>query len=209
MNRSLLLLTLLCLSAPVQAAVYTYIDADGNRVFTDQPGKGAKRVELSPGSRVANTPPAPASKPKPQPPAVVPRTPPVSYQMLRILVPLPDAAVREENGSLIVTVTSEPALQAGHRYRLLLDGQPATEPSRSPVFTLTDLDRGTHRLSAEIIDHDGYVIERTAAQPFHLQRISLIQKRRQHPCKTADYGVRPECPLRDKPEEKSSILPFL
>lgn len=203
-------ITLLALlsALPALAEVYTYIDSDGNRVFTDQPHKGAKRVDLPPSNRISSSPgTAPARTLKK--PQKAPQVQQVTYQMLRILVPLPDAAVREESGELIVTVTSEPALQEGNFYRLLLDGEPATQPSRSPVFALKNIDRGSHKLAAEILAPDGYVLERTAPQPFHMQRISLSQKRRQNPCKTEDYGVRPECPLADKPEEESSILPFL
>ena len=194
-----MLMALALLAATAHAAVYTYIDANGNRVFTDQPGKGAERVPMprsSSSAPTAVTPARTAKVPVPSKPA------PMRYQMLRILGPLPDSAVREEDGSLIVTVTSEPALQPGHRYRLLLDGEIAQAPGRSPVFALSNVDRGTHTLAAEIIDQDDHVIERTPAQPVHLQRISLIQKRRVHPCKEADYGVRPECPLKDRPEDE-------
>lgn len=46
---------LLCLACAAQAGVYTYIDAEGNRVYTDQPpsGRKAQRVELAPGNSVA------------------------------------------------------------------------------------------------------------------------------------------------------------
>jgi len=179
--------------------VYTYVDANGNRVFTDQPGKGAKRVPMP--ERSNSTAPATVAPPRTSKVPVPSKAPAMRYQMLRILGPLPDTAVREEDGSLIVTLTSEPALQPNHRYRLLLDGEVAQAPGRSPVFALSNVDRGTHSLAAEIIDQDDHVIERTPAQPVHLQRISLIQKRRVHPCRTADYGVRPECPLKDKPED--------
>ena len=44
-----------------------------------------------------------------------------------------------------------------------------------------------------------------------MQRISLAQKRKANPCKKADYGVRPECPIKDKPVEKKNIpfVPFI
>ncbi len=105
-------------------------------------------------------------------------------------------------------ISSEPALLDGHRYRLLLDGEPAAEPSRSPVFPLSEIERGTHKLAVEIINQHGAVLERTPAQPFHLRQITLSDKRRVRPCVEDDYGVRPECPLKDKPEKKSSFLPF-
>ncbi|MDQ3201217.1 MAG: DUF4124 domain-containing protein [Pseudomonadota bacterium] len=199
-------LLIACLSSlPVSAEVFTYIDAQGNRVFTDQPGSGnAKRVPLAPSNRMSANPTgaAPAAAEK-----KLTAKPPLHYNMLRLLIPEPDATVRSTAGEVIVTATSEPGLQRGHRYRLLLDGQPTGEPGPSPVFALSDIDRGTHNLSVEIVDEQGRTVERTANQPFHMLRISLAQKRQVKPCALADYGQRPECPLKDKPEEETN--PFL
>lgn len=129
--------------------------------------------------------------------------------MLRVLVPDPDATIRNTQGELIVSVTSEPGLQRGHRYRLLLDGQPTADPGPSPVFALSNIDRGSHHLAVEILDEQGRMVERTPSQPFHMLRVSLAQKRQAKPCTLADYGQRPECPLADKPkEEEKSIFSF-
>lgn len=196
---------ILCLLAlPASAEVFTYIDAHGNRVYTDQPRGNAKRVPIATSNRMPATPTAAA--PNSQTRNASPQ-PPVHYDMLRVLVPEPDATIRSSGGELIVSITSEPALQEGHRYRLLLDGQPTGEPGLSPVFPLSNIDRGSHHLSAEILDADGRTVERTANQPFHMLRISLAQKRQVKPCTKDDYGVRPECPLKDKPEEPKN--PFL
>jgi hypothetical protein len=195
-----------CLCAfPAAAEVFTYVDAQGNRVYTDQPGSGgAKRVPLATSNRMS-------AKPGGAAPAISDKKtetkPLFHYDMLRILVPEPDATVRNNAGELIVSVTSEPGLQHGHRYRLLLDGQPTAEPGPSPVFALNNIDRGSHNLSVEILDEQGRTVERTANQPFHMLRISLAQKRQVKPCVLADYGQRPECPLKDKPEEEKN--PFL
>ncbi len=194
-------------SLPAMAEVFTYIDAQGNRVFTDQPGaRNAKRVPLATSNRMSANPsgaaPMTAAKTNPTKPLF-------HYDMLRVLVPEPDATIRSSAGELIVSVTSEPGLQRGHRYRLLLDGQPTAEPGPSPVFALSNIDRGSHNLSVEILDEQGHTVERTANQPFHMLRISLAQKRQVKPCTLTDYGQRPECPLKDKPEEeKSAFLPF-
>lgn len=205
--RNLLFCGLMLLGLPALAQVYTYIDAEGNRVFTDKPKAGnAERIELAPGNSMPTLYP-PAS---PTTPTAAPE-PSRRYQVLRILVPQPDATVRDSGGQLIVSVSSEPALFPGHNYRLLLDGEVAGESGRSPVFPLSNIDRGTHQLAVEIVDAQGRIIERTPSQPFHLHSISLAQKRRITPCKKADYGVRPECPLKDKPPEKKDIplVPFL
>ncbi|MHC8311593.1 DUF4124 domain-containing protein [Pseudomonas sp. GT1P32] len=201
----LLAACLIALSA--SAEVFTYIDAQGNRVFTDQPGTGnAKRVPLATSNRMSANPTGAA------PMIAEKRTetkPLFRYDMLRVLVPEPDATIRSSAGELIVSVTSEPGLQRGHRYRLLLDGQPTAEPGPSPVFALSNIDRGSHNLSVEILDEQGRIVERTANQPFHMLRISLAQKRQVKPCALTDYGQRPECPLKDKLiEPKNPFLRF-
>ncbi|WPN57652.1 DUF4124 domain-containing protein [Pseudomonas sp. P9_31] len=198
------LLAACLISLPAIADVFTYIDAQGNRVFTDQPGtRNAKRVPLATSNRMSANPsgaaPMTAAKQNPAKPLF-------HYDMLRVLVPEPDATIRSNAGELIASVTSEPALQRGHRYRLLLDGQPTAEPGPSPVFALSNIDRGTHNLSVEILDEQGRIVERTANQPFHMLRISLAQKRQAKPCVLTDYGQRPECPLKDKPEEEKSFF---
>jgi hypothetical protein len=190
---------------PASAEVFTYVDAQGNRVFTDQPKPGnAKRVPLATSNRMSAAPsasPGTAKKSEPKPL--------FHYDLLRVLVPEPDATVRSTAGEIIVSITSEPGLQKGHSYRLLLDGKPTAEPGISPVFPLTNIDRGTHQLSVEILDEQGRTVERTANQPFHMQRMSLAQKRKVKPCALPDYGQRPECPLADKPaEEKNPFLRF-
>ncbi|TWD46352.1 DUF4124 domain-containing protein [Pseudomonas sp. SJZ131] len=207
MKRWLLILSLLAMTSTAMADVYTYIDKQGNRVFTDQPGHGnAKRVPLATSNRMTANPtgaaPVTAAEKTAEPA-------PFRYDMLRVLVPEPDATLRSSAGELIVSVTSEPGLQRGHRYRLLLDGKATAEPGPSPVFALSNIDRGSHNLSVEILDAQGRTVERTANQPFHMLRISLAQKRQVKPCALTDYGQRPECPLKDKPpEEKNPFFRF-
>ncbi|MGH8354341.1 MAG: DUF4124 domain-containing protein [Pseudomonas sp.] len=199
------LLCLLSLGLPVAAEVYTYVDEEGNRVFTDRPKPGdAERIELAPSNAMA-----PTALPPPPAPAQAPHAP--LYQLLRILVPEPDATISDGDGDLIVSATSDPALLPGHNYRLLLDGQAVGAPGRSPVFPLSNLDRGTHQLAVEILDAGGRTLERTPSQPVHIKRTSLALKRAIKPCKKGDYGVRLECPLKDKPVEKRDIplVPFI
>ncbi len=200
-----LLLGLFCL--PAQAGVYTYIDAEGNRVFTDQPpSEKTQKVEIAPSNKMA-----PAQVPPPAVPAYPTTRVEPAYDVLRILVPEPDATIRDPAGNLIVTASSDPSLHAGHSFRLIMDGQPTGQAGRSPVFPLENIDRGTHQISVEIIDSQGRIVERTPSQPFHMKRISLAEKRRANPCKKGDWGVRPECPIADKPEEPKDIpfVPFI
>lgn len=182
MKRALLALLLLA-SFTASAEVYTYIDKDGNRVFTDQPTRGnAKRLDLAPPNAMPKMPGALyAPVAPPQPPA------PPLYQVLRILVPEPDAIIRANDGELIVSVSSDPTLLPGHLYRLFLDGVPVGEPARSPVFPLHNLDRGTHQLSVEIVDQRGQTLEQTPNQPFHMRRVSIAQEDADAPSLVANH----------------------
>jgi hypothetical protein len=198
---------LLAFALPASAAIYSYTDAEGNRVFTDRPGgRAAEQVETKPANRMAAQPVPP---PK-QVVKVLKATTP-GYTVLDIVQPDPDATIRNNAGELAVSVTSNPALHPGHQYRLLLDGAPAGAPGESPVLMLQNVDRGSHQLVVEVIDSQGKSLQSSTPRVFHMMRTSLAQRRMVNPCKKGDYGVRPECPLKDKPKEKKDIpfVPFL
>lgn len=117
------------------------------------------------------------------------------YLRLMIQFPAADAAHPDPSGDLRVEVISEPLLLPGHAYRLLLDGQ--AQPSG---LQLHNLDRGSHRLAVEIVDDTGRVLAASGEQWVHIQRPSLIHKRRLRPCQpSTENGQRPECQPRHRP----------
>ncbi len=194
------------LALPVSAGIYTYIDTEGNRVFTDRPGgRAVESVDSRPTNSMPAQPTAPATTP-----GKAPREAKFTYRLLEIVQPAHDAALRNNAGELSVSVTSEPVLQPGHLYRLVLDGSPMATTSE-PGFTLQNVDRGSHQLIVEIVDSGGQALQSSPPHTFHLLRTSLVQRRMVNPCKRDNYGVRPECPLKDKPKEKKDIpfVPFL
>ena len=196
---------LVCL--PAHAGVYSYVDANGTRVFTDQPqDPRSTAVTLKPINQMqADSELIPTRILRPE------QVPTTEYQWLNILAPSPDSTVQNGSGSLIVSVQSEPALMPAHQYRLLLNGRAYGEPSVEPFFTLEHVDRGSHSLSVEIINEKNQRQAISAAQTVHVRRISLADRRRVNPCQLADYGQRLECPLKDKPKPKRDIpfIPFL
>lgn len=198
-------LCLALLAFPAPAEIYSHVDEQGNRVFTDQPRGDAPAIHLSPTNSMSAPPTAQPTREN-----SAPRTKKPGYRWLRIVDPEPDATLRDAS-VLTVTAASEPALHPGHRYRLRLDGMPAGPGGPEPVFSLDSLERGTHLLVVEILDAEGRPLESSPEQAVHVKRPSLIQKRLARPCQFADYGVHPECPLKDKPAQKRDIpyVPFL
>lgn len=205
--QQLLAALLLAAALPAFAGIYTYIDAQGNRVFTDRPGgRTAEPVDTRPANSMSAQPVAPLVAP----PEAAPE-PAFTYRLLDIVQPASDATIRNNAGDLSVSVTSEPALRPDHLYRLLLDGSAIAPDGSEPVFALHNVDRGSHQLIVEVVDGQGQTLQRSSPRTFHLLRTSLAQRRRVNPCQKDEYGVRPECPLKDKPKEKKDIpfVPFL
>lgn len=187
------------------AQIYSYVDASGERVFTDRPPAAdqAQEVDLLQTNRM----PASQRLIKLQPPAelqqqLAPAPPP--YQALHLLSPQPEETLRNSNRTINIEVSSEPALLPGHSYQALLDGAAYGPPSRSTRWQIVEVDRGTHQLHIELIDADGTSLLQTDTITVHLHQTSLAERRRIRPCQENDYGVRPECPLSDKPEKKKS-----
>lgn len=198
-------LGLILLSNNGWAQIYSYTDASGQQVFTDRPpaAQQGQPVELSPTNRM----PAGQRLIKLQPPAAVQQQlapPPPLYQALHLLNPQPEATLRNSNRTISIAVSSEPDLLPGHSYQALLDGAIHGAPSRSTYWQINDIDRGSHQLQIVLLDADGTRLLQTDAITIHLHQTSLAERRRIRPCQEDDYGVRPECPLSDKPEKKKN-----
>ncbi|MDH3642143.1 MAG: DUF4124 domain-containing protein [Gammaproteobacteria bacterium] len=161
--------------------IFKTTDADGNVVFTDVPPRAqesAEKIDLlapnsfgteQPGIATASDRPRRSERGDDEQPVVAP-----VYQSLTIMTPGDQANVRENAGNVDVQAAIEPGLHPGHSLRLLLDEVPAGSAGEGPVFSLTNVDRGTHTLKAEIVDSSGAVIFTSDPSTFHLQRYSKL-----------------------------------
>ncbi len=165
----------------VTAEIYKTRDAQGNVVFTDVPPKDqSETVKLSESSNY--TPPvaqdsASTQSAPPQDEEDDEEAEPTTYSTVSISSPAPEEAVRENSGNVTVTVRSAPRLATGHTYTLLLDGQPVGDSSDG-VFTLENVDRGTHTLSARITDKNMTIVAQGPDQTFHMLRFSALSVKR-------------------------------
>ena len=176
------LVTMLVTASDAQARIYKTVDEDGNVVFTDVPPKdSSKSIEIEVGN-IYHTPQPTKIAPSQQgaeesaasddPAGDEIEEPVVEYSTLQIVKPGEDEPVRENAGNLNVVVSISPALKANHSVQILLDGTVfATDFSTN--IQLTNVDRGTHVLTAQIIDSTGTVIMSSSPTSFHMQRISV------------------------------------
>jgi hypothetical protein len=173
----LLTACLLCtLALPAAAQIYKYTDSNGNTVFTNQPpeGQATESVELPPTNTVEAQKPVVTEQPE-QPASDQP-----PYSELNLTDIPSDEALRANNGTFSVGVNITPRLAPGHRFRLLLDGQPYGQASNVPRLQLTNVDRGEHSLAVEIISGERQ-IQQSPTVTFTVQRISVNSPARVKP----------------------------
>lgn len=169
------LIVLALLAAPAFAAqtVWKWVDDKGVTHYSDQPGPGAQRVEMSSGSRSAPAPvnsfPSSSSQRSPnQQTAAI-------YRNFEILSPANQETIVNAGGSVNVRIRFEPQLQAGHSLIVYLDGKHLDEfPPTALDYTLQGVSRGSHSLTAIIQDSRGTRIQ-TAEVIFHVRQESTAQ----------------------------------
>jgi hypothetical protein len=169
--RPLLACLLMALSLPASAQIYSFIDANGNRVFTNDPpqGSNAQAVQLNPTNTVTVRPNNASTDSTPAPANTTDTALPFSSLQLTGLPS--DEALRANNGTFSVGVSSTPALRAGQQLQLMLDGQAYGPPSSNPPLQLTNLPRGEHTLAVQVLSA-GRMIQQSDAVTFTVQRVN-------------------------------------
>lgn len=170
------LLTLL--AGPAAAQIYSWTDAEGNRVYSDQPRPGASTVELKPTNVVQPPPVTDAPRAERDDPSS--SEPGNAYQQLAITNPTHDSAIRSNEGELTLTIVTDPPLSGSHLLKVALDGvvsQAGLPGTGGGMHQLTvhNVDRGTHEVAAVVVDARGEEIQRSTPITVHVQRTSVNQ----------------------------------
>jgi len=171
-----------CLAFAASAAeVYRTVDEAGHPSFSDRPSLGSERIEIRPVPRVspagaATAPSGAAVSPAPAERKEGQTRKTASYSTIEIVSPGNDAAIRSNAGNVTIGVHLEPELAESDRVQVVLDGKPFGKPSRNTVNTLSNLDRGTHRLQVRILDGSGRVLGSGSPIVFHLLRAAVLRQ---------------------------------
>lgn len=134
--------------------IYRGTDDSGKPLFTDQPQPGARPVELPPVNTVEPV------EPNGTPATGRQQAADQGYRRVSLGVPriIPNGLAGHT-----VTISTEPALRAGHRWRLLLDGA-LVATGQGEAHTFEQLARGPHTLEVEIVDARGAVLGSSGGQ---------------------------------------------
>ena len=183
MSRLVTLFFLCFISASINAAVYQYKDDEANITYSDELTEGGKRIKQNKPS-VA---PKPVQKKIIQQKRIKPKIDklpqtkketdkPKPYTELSIIGPKHDMAIRRNDGDVDITLSIKPALQVkfGHKIKIIFDGKKLSNVWSSNSIRLKTLDRGSHTISALLVDKSGKTLKQSKATTFHLLRYSRL-----------------------------------
>lgn len=168
---SLLLLPALALAGEA-ATTYKWVDEDGKVHYSDSPPPGVEATEAELPPLITVPPPTtqtesslidPAERTKPQP----------YYQALRITEPANEQALWANSGQLTITLAVAPELRANHTVAVFLDGKQAAGPTQQAQVTIPGVVRGTHTLTAVIVDAKGQILLRSPTVTVHVHKHSV------------------------------------
>lgn len=172
MIRTVIACTFLLCAVSGYAEVYRWKDEQGNLHFSDSAPQSHEfeTVEIPPVLSVPafKTPPeasfVPEEKADSEP-----------YQSFSIVNPEHDSAIRSNAGDVMVNIAMQPPLRGNHNIVLLMDGNRAAE-SRQSTFQLSNVDRGTHTLQAEVRNSAGKTLMTTDPVEFTVLRVSVLNQ---------------------------------
>lgn len=151
------------------AQIYKTVDEDGNIIFTDQPASAdAQPMELSPLAAISD--PVPVA-PRPDPAADT-REQAVRYR-ISIVSPQQDQTLWGTVGNVPVQVSTRPTLQPGYRVAIYLNGTQVDEMVGG-IKNIGGVDRGTHQISAAVINESGKKVSNTSRATFHMKQHSIL-----------------------------------
>jgi hypothetical protein len=168
------LVFLICLFAlPASADVYKTVTGDGEVIFSDVPSKGASRVHLPELTTYKSTPLPAGTGTKEEAPE---QASAAAYNSFTVSSPEDKATIWNNEGIVNMNVSLDPALlvTSGHKVQFFLDGKPYGKADLSLALSYRGLDRGTHTLSAAVVDESGAALISTKPVTIYLHQASLL-----------------------------------
>lgn len=161
----------------VWADVFKSTDEQGNAVYSDTPlNDQAERITLPTEEQSeTNEPPQNISEQTPNQESqseVMSLDQKKPYSKFTITTPADQATIQNQP-IIYVDVSVVPELQKGDTIQIYLDGHPWGSPLASTHFQFTRPDRGTHQLSAKLIDDKKGVVKETGVHTIYIHQAHI------------------------------------
>jgi hypothetical protein len=167
MRYFILLFLLIAISLGYAASVYTTTDSNGNIIYSDTPLENAKRIPDATSTISTQT-----STTKPQEKSAKPETPnetpSVPYSAFAITSPT-DQQTFQNQRQIPIVLKIDPPLQKGDRIQLYVDGAAYGAALESTQLQVEQLNRGSHTLSASLIDSKRNLLKETPSITIFIQ----------------------------------------
>ena len=155
-------------SEETSAVVYKKVLSDGSVSYSDTPSNDSTKLELAP------LPIVPSYKPERLKQGSESPSGPASYSSFSFIKPQRAQSLHSGSGSVNIELALEPKLSEADTIKIFLDNKEISTQT-SLFYTLTNVDRGTHHLRADIVNKSGVAVHSTSTS-FTIHR--PIQKRR-------------------------------
>ena len=168
------------MAGPLTAQVYKTVDKDGNVTYTDQPPPdGSKPIKLAPISVIE----APIYEKAPDPAKAGAEGEEIPLRDLRrmyrdfaIISPQSEESVWHPDGPIAVAWSVGNPLQQGMQVTVFLDGKKQATTT-DQIIPVTGLERGEHKVSAELKDAKNRRIATAEPITFFIQRPNIYTNR--------------------------------
>ncbi|MFG0604234.1 DUF4124 domain-containing protein [Vibrio mimicus] len=186
-----LLISLLWVPQLAAQNVYTWVDDNGVRHFSDSPQSDkAKSIHLpdyeaqAPAPSFDSTQPVAtetqaeaelsneALSPTEQTDATPPEPQVLEPLKVSLISPKHDDTVRNNSGTIIIRSELNRKLAVGEQLQLMMDGRPYGAPTNQPIWELKNIDRGTHTFTIQAIEN-GKIIASSSIITVHLHRATV------------------------------------
>lgn len=157
------------------ATIYTWVDESGVVNYSDQPRTDANVVNLSTENKLPsqNAPPkTPLTSPEIKADSEVSE----KAASIEIIDPKHDDTIRNPQGTVLMHLNVTPSFNKKDKIQIILDNIPTGEPRHSNIFTLTGVMRGTHTLTAQLVDDHGTVKAESKKITIHMMqpRVNMV-----------------------------------
>jgi len=179
-----LVLLLVCICSTAYGQIYKVVDKDGNVTYTDQaPADGSPPMDLPELSVVTTDYEEEATEqaaavPAEEAEAAVEEDKPLTrkelrnlYRDFRISRPAPEETFWGTENTVVMAWESSEPLQSGLTVRFNLDG--AAQPAGTEKMIAVTLDRGSHTVSASLVDANGRSLMTTDTVTFYVHQQSV------------------------------------
>ncbi len=164
----LILVFFISFSTVYAETIYKIVDENGNVIFTDKATYDAEKIEVEDVQTIKQAPLTSNASSK------IKKNFSSSnelYQAFSVVKPANGEGYRNNAGTVNIQLSLQPSLIRGHSVLIKLDGEQISKGT-SLSAKLTNMERGEHTLTAQVLSSNGKVII-SATSVFTLLRVAL------------------------------------